>query len=127
MIKVATVLLLSLFVSACAIDSTNNVVLKQAYSSGKSKVATLFLKEVGATSDNSLQVSVAPANQKLGKEEVGNAFTADSGHNEATQDSSSVNMLWLSGDTLLIEYDKKLRVFTQNHKVGNTIIIYRER
>ena len=92
-----------------------------------SKKAILFLKEGNATADNSLQVTVTGHDHQLDKKEVGNTFSVDSDHNATNQDSSSINFTWLANDTLRIDYDKKLRTFTQESNVEGVIIIYEAR
>ena len=61
------------------------------------------------------------------KKEVGNTFTADSDHNATKQDSSSINFIWLTNDSLKIEYDRKLRTFIKRTKVEDVTIFYKSR
>ena len=61
------------------------------------------------------------------KKEVGNTFTADSDHNATKQDSSSINFIWLTNDSLKIEYDRNLRIFIKETKVEDVTILYKAR
>jgi hypothetical protein len=108
-------------------DVGKNYSLKEAYNKKGSKKAILFSKEGNATSDNSLQVTVEGYDYKFDKTAVGNTFTVDSDHNSAKQDSSSINFTWLTNDTLQIDYDKKLRVFIQEKKVEDVVVLYKSR
>lgn len=124
MVKLAIIILFSLVLTACDLGGSNNVVLKQSYNTNKEKRAVLFLKENGATSDNSLQVSILSSNHELSKEEAGNVFTVDSNHDSTSQNENSINILWISIDTLKIEYDKRLRTFIKESSLAGVTILY---
>jgi hypothetical protein len=117
---------LFLFLGSC-VNMSENVVLNEVYNLKRSKKAILFLKYTGATDDNSLQVTVANDNYEFTKKENGNAFIVNSDHNSTTQDNKSIRLIWVSDDTLLVEYDKELRTFVKNTNVQNVIIVYKER
>ena len=108
-------------------DVGNNTLVKETYNNNASKKAILFFKGENATSDISLQVIIAGYDHELKKQEVGNAFTVDSDHNATKQDSSSIDFIWLTNDTLKIEYDKKLRTFIMETKVQGVNILYKSR
>jgi hypothetical protein len=124
MVKLAIIILFSWILTACGLGDSNNVLLKQIYSTNKKKRAVLFLKENGATSDNSLQVSILSANHELSKEEAGNVFTVNSNHDSTSQNENSINILWVSNDTLKIEYDKRLRTFIKESNLEGVTILY---
>src|SRR5439155_4189677 len=96
--------------------------LKESYNPQHTKKAVLFLKGGNATMDNSLQVSVVDYDYTLGNHEVGNTFTVDSDHNLADLNSTSINLIWLSNDTLEIGFDIRLRTFIQNKSVNGVTI-----
>lgn len=124
MVRLAITIVFSLVLSACDIGGNNNVLLKQIYNTNNEKRAVLFLKENGATSDNSLQVSILSANHELSKEEAGNVFTVDSNHDSTSQNENSMNILWVSNDSLKIEYDKRLRTFIKESTHEGVTIVY---
>ncbi len=49
--------------------------------------------------------------------EIGNTFTVDSNHGATEPDIASINLSWLSNDTLQIDFDQKLRTFIQEKKL----------
>jgi thioredoxin-related protein len=124
MVKVVIVLFISLFLSACDLNDSKNVILKQVHNHNRIKKAVLFLKQNGATLDNSIQVSIFPVDRELRNEDVGNVFTVDSNHDSACQSNRAVDILWLSTVTLRIEYDKKLRTFTKMNALDGITVVY---
>lgn len=124
MVRLVIITLFSLALASCDLGDSHNVILKQIYNASKSKKAVLFLKELGATSDNSLQVSILSTNHKLSKSEGGNIFTVDSDHGATSQTKNSINIIWVSNDTLKIEYDKRLRTFVKESNFAGIQVIY---
>jgi hypothetical protein len=126
MIKFILTFITALVLTSCfnLFGSGANSLIKESYNQQSGRKAILFLKEGNATLDNSLQVSVVGYDYELEKNVVGNAFTVDSDHNKAPQDSSSINFVWLTNDSLRIDFDKRLRTFIQNSYVNGVTIIY---
>jgi hypothetical protein len=92
--------------------------------------AVEFERDCGATTDVSTQVSVMESQKKLGSDDTGNAFTADSNHGSVSVHSSGVmelDMKRLNSNTLEIEYPAGARVFSSNNNVGEVAIQYRAR
>lgn len=104
------------------LGSSKNEILKEVVSPKNSKKAIFFIKYSGATSDNSLQISLKEENYKLKESENGNIFTSDSDHGQVRLDTSVLKLLWINEDTLSVQYSKKLRVFVQNKNFLNTVI-----
>lgn len=125
--RLGIITLLSLGLTSCDWGLSNNVIFKQIYNASKNKKAVLFFKENGATADNSLQVSILSADHELNKGEVGNVFTVDSNHDSTSQTESSINILWISNDTLKIEYDKRLRTFIKESNFTGIWVIYEQK
>lgn len=117
---------LIIFLSSCfqLLEPGNNEVLKDIYSPSKKNRAILFLKNGNATTDNSLQVSIKKAEDKLDQTEAGNIFTTDANHGKARIDSNAIDLRWIDNNNLLITYYKNLRTFTQVKKMGNINIKY---
>jgi hypothetical protein len=87
--------------------------------------AVLFQRDCGATTGFSSQVSVT--NAGVTPSGGGNVFVADDDRGAASAASWGgpwVELRWLSPQTLLIRYDAKARVFTQNESVSGVRISY---
>ena len=125
MLKLLIILFLSLCLSSCfEFFDGPSTFIKERYNPQHTKKAILFLKGGNATMDNSLQVSVVDYEYTLGNHEVGNTFTVDSDHNLADLNSTSINLIWLTNETLEIGYDIRLRTFIQNKSVNGVTIVY---
>lgn len=90
----------------------------------KTKQAILFIKGGDATSDDSYQISVKAAGDKLDEVEVGNAFTCDDNHGAARADSNTIKLTWLTNDKLQIKYEKHVRTFIQEKEVEGIKVSY---
>jgi hypothetical protein len=119
-------IVLVLFLGSC-IELSENVVLNEIYNLERNKKVVLFMKYAGATVDNSLQISIIDADDKIAGDDVGNVFTADSDHNSTSLNNNSISLLWISNDTIQVEYDRRLRTFIKNRNVSKVAIVYRER
>lgn len=124
LVKLVFIILFIFLLDGCDINDSRNVVLSQAYNSNKSRIAVVFLKENGATIDNSLQVSIFSSNHKMSDHDVGNVLTTDSNHDSGTQSENSISILWHSEDTVIIKYDKSLRTFTKESYVEGVTVLY---
>lgn len=85
--------------------------------------ASLFMRECGATTDFTTQVSVDP----WFWQGIGNAFVAD-GYNGGTRGPWGgpwADMKWTGPNELLVTYDRQARVFDRNELVGGVRITYR--
>jgi hypothetical protein len=129
MCKFIVISLFSLCFCSCfqLFDVGQNTFIKESYNPQQSKKAVLFLKGGNATTDNSLQVTVNGYEYELENKEVGNTFIVDSDHNNTIQDSAAINFIWLSNDTLQIDFDGRLRTFIQNRSVNGVTIMYKTR
>ena len=122
--KNVAVALLAIVVSGCSDACHNSTVSTAAAPSGDWK-GVLFQRDCGATTGFSSQVSVTKADEAVTG--VGNAFLADTDHGAARAASWGgpwVELRWLSPGNLLIRYDAKARVFTQNERVSGVRISY---
>jgi hypothetical protein len=126
---IPTILSLTLTLTSCfslGDDTGINTFIKETSNDRHNKKAILFLKEASLSSD-SYQVTVCDNDHKLDKGEVGNTFTVDTNYDSTFLDKKSINFIWLSNDTLQIDYDKKLRTFIQEKKADGITIIYKGR
>jgi len=118
--------LFCLLTNSCNIlGDTKNELIKEDSNCHSVYKAVLFLKYAGATSDNSIQLSIIKKQQKLKNKMAGNIFTADSDHGRTVIDNSSAFIEWLSCDTLRVTYDSRLIVFNQQSIYKDFVIIYR--
>ena len=83
----------------------------------------MFMRECGATTDFSTQVSVDPGIF----ESVGTAFVADAynGGKRGPWGGPWATMKWVAPSHLLVSYDKQARVFTRNTTVQGVTVTYR--
>ena len=118
--------LFCLLTNSCNIlGDTKNELIKEDSDCNSEYKAVLFLKYAGATSDNSIQLSIIKKQQELKNKMAGNIFTADSDHGRTVIDNSSAFIEWLSCDTLRVTYDSRLRIFNQQSIYKDFVIIYR--
>jgi hypothetical protein len=122
MLRLKNVLLLfTIIFSSCNIaDDSSNEIIKEVLNGGNKK-AVLFYKYGGATVPDSYQVSIMSINKVLAKEEAGNVFTCKDFGKE------TISIKWLSKDSLLIEYKKKVVVYIKKTKIDGVSILYREK
>jgi hypothetical protein len=124
--KVTLLCILTVLFCSCVqiLDEPETSFVKSLQNSGKTRKAVLLQSFGNATVDLSLQVSILSSNYKLLGTEVGNTFIVDTNHGMADLDSSSVNLKWISNDTLQIEYDKKLRTYKKESTVAGVHVFY---
>ena len=111
-------------------DMCGNEVVTEIRSPDGRHKAVEFERDCGATTDFSTQVSVIKSEKRLGSDDAGNAFTADSNHGSVPVHAAGVMELdikWLNSNTLQIEYPAGARVFSRNNKVGDVVIQYTAR
>lgn len=94
-------------------DMCANSVLEEIRSPDRQQRAVVFLRDCGATTSDSTQISVLPANAAL-ENESGNLFVAD------RLDRHGVTVRWLDRDALEISYPREARVFRAEARVAQT-------
>jgi hypothetical protein len=117
---------LSLCLPACSgIVCSNQTVASLKSPDGKHR-AILFMRECGATTDYTTQVSVV--NSWWPFHGIGNAFVADaydSGAKRGSWGGPWAQIAWASPQQLLVTYDGRSRVFTQNVTATGVRVTYR--
>ena len=111
-------------VSGCSDACQNSTISTATAPSGDLK-AVLFQRDCGSTTGFSSQVSVTEPDEAPSG--GGNAFIADTDHGIAKTASWGgpwVELRWVSAQELLIRYDAKARVFTQNATVSGVTVTY---
>ena len=125
---IQTILILVFTLTSClSLGDGSNTIIKESANKRQDKKAVLFLRQAGATVSDSYQVTVMEYDTKFDTTSVGNTFTVDTDHGKTFLDSTSIDLSWLSNDTLEIIYNKKLRTFVQKMKVAGVTIIYKAR
>lgn len=119
---------IGLLIDSCTIlDSGENSVISEIYNKQKNKKVILFIKGGNATVDNSFQALISKADYKINNKDNGNIFVVDSNHSKAVIDSVCVTASWISNDSVMIEYDKRLRTFRKDSVFENVKIVYKEK
>ena len=124
MSKIASAAFMATLVYGCSDACQNSIVSTAVAPSGDFR-AVLFQRDCGATTGFSSQVSVTDADDAPSG--GGNAFVADTDHGLASSamwGGPWVELRWLSPRQLLIRYDAKARVFTQNATVSEMTVTY---
>ncbi len=86
--------------------------------SGDNKLKVIkFGRDCGATTKISIQLSLIKFTDSL-PNETGNIFICDS------QNDTSVRALWVNTSTILVSYDKDLKIFKKDSLVNNIKILY---
>jgi len=91
----------------------------------------LMVRNAGATTDYSTQLSVVPAHGRLSREialgRPGNVFIADGNHGAVAVDNRGrihVDVVWQSPNVVLITFPPSSRVFKQERRFQSVIINY---
>lgn len=103
----------------------NDIITVSASPDGKKK-AIVFVRDCGATTDSSTQVSILPFKKNLSNES-GNAFVADSDHGKAATGQwggPNVAVSWHGKDRIIISYANKSRVFKKEENIAGVRITY---
>ena len=110
---ILTILSLTIFLTSCInlFDAPQMTLVKTASNLGRTKKAVLLQDAGNATVDRSLQVSIFNDDYTVSGKEIGNTFTVDRNHGATVLDAASINLSWLSNDTLQIDFDQKLKTF----------------
>lgn len=126
---ILTIFILTIILTSCfnIFEAPSTILIKTSSNKNKTKKAVLLQEDGNATVDISLQVSVLNNDYKLSGKESGNTFIVDANHVATGLNPASINFIWLGNDTLQIDYDKKLRTFTQLKKIDGVTIIYKAR
>ncbi|MBX9782615.1 MAG: hypothetical protein K2X48_04890 [Chitinophagaceae bacterium] len=104
-------------------DNKNEIVKRSSDYKGI-KNSILFIKSGGATVGDSYQISILSYQDKLKDSDIGNIFIADDHDSAISSDTSRVNFVWISFDTLKVSFDKRLRVFKMETKMKDATIVY---
>ncbi|MFZ0814338.1 MAG: hypothetical protein WAM78_02400 [Candidatus Sulfotelmatobacter sp.] len=91
----------------------------------------LMIRNAGATTDYSTQLSVISAGERVSRElalcRPGNVFIADGNHGAVAVDhrgSMHVDVVWQSPNLVLITFPPRARVFKQERRFQSVIVNY---
>ena len=122
-----TTIALSLCLFGCA-DPCLNTPVDQAISPDGKLKAAIFVRDCGATSTWSTQVSIIEAGDSYGPR--GNIFIVDDGHNDVERNAArgpQVDVEWTGSNRLLITYAARSRTFLQEYEFDGIAINYETR
>ncbi|MGH9792758.1 MAG: hypothetical protein ACRD5W_16245 [Candidatus Acidiferrales bacterium] len=121
------ILFLLYLASACGICS-NDVAWESTSPDGKLK-AVIFMRNCGATTDFSTQVSILESSATL-PNDSGSIFIADADHGAVLVNRKGimdVRLTWKSQHRLVISYPGRARIFEQENVVRGVAIRYEAR
>ncbi|HWB85680.1 MAG TPA: hypothetical protein VG675_16165 [Bryobacteraceae bacterium] len=104
----------------------SNQIVKEVPSPDGTKKAIIFVRDCGATTGFSTDVSVINANETL-PSSAGNVFIADANHGGvplAKNNALDVNAVWTSANRLVIHYPAGARNFLQDPARAGVAIQY---
>jgi hypothetical protein len=107
-----------------------NDVVEQVKSPDGQNKAVIFVRNCGATTDFSTQVSIMPPTKNINHADTGNVFTADSDHGAAAVSglgALDVRVAWSSPTSITISHPLRARVFVKETKYKNIAINYSTR
>lgn len=112
--------------TACSdLSDCRNQVLAEKTSPDGWHVATLFVRDCGATTGYATQLAIAERGVPLDRATV--AFIADEDHGSALTQGPAIwtEMRWTNSAELFFAYAEQARIFRRQHRIGNIRIRYR--
>lgn len=110
--------------SGCA-DACQNTILSSTTSPDGERHAVLFMRDCGATTDFSTQVSIL--RDEAPPAGAGNLFTADGGSASAPPTDHGgpwAEVVWQGPRRLLVRYDSMAEVYKQQDQVAGVTVTY---
>lgn len=111
-IAVLIIALFSIAITGCT-KGTNNKVLHTVKSPDAKYIAYIFIRDLGATTKASYQLSIFP---------IGTALINESGNIFVSYEP--FNIKWKDSKNLVVTYSKKAEIFKQETKYDDLIIQY---
>lgn len=125
-LKNAILIMCLLFFCGCsAADMCANKPLAEYFNRTKNHKIIKFDRNCGATTANSIQLSVIPVEEDL-ENSAGNIFIANSLSGNDLKNDKSVLVSWLNDHTIKVKYDSRLKIFKKESANGKFKIIYEE-
>ena len=104
------------FVGCSSFDPCENTFIRQAASPDGKLKAVVFSRGCGATTSETVQISILAANASL-PHEAGNVFVVE---------ESNVYVKWLSSSQLQVTAPAASKIYTKEQKYGSITIIYKQ-
>ena len=107
-------------------DACGNQVVARVPSPDGVHVAVVFVRDCGATTDYSTQVSLLDAHEAVPPER-GNIFSADTDHGAApgaAWGGPEVQIHWSGNSRLMLSYHRAARIFLRESSQSGVAIIY---
>jgi hypothetical protein len=121
-----SLLLLLFILTNCNLNiagDCNNHVYQEINNNSKTFRIVKFDRGCGATTGNSIQLSVVSYNDSL-PNETGNLFISNSKVGGYIERDTSVQASWLDDTTIMVRHDKDLEIFKKDSMVERTRIVY---
>jgi hypothetical protein len=109
-----------LLAAGCVDDPCGNRVVSDVPSPSGRHHAVVFMRDCGATTGFSLQVSVLPSGRTIGNQ-AGNVLVADAGHLDLPLKATAV---WEADNALRLAYDARLRTFRKEATIGEVSVLF---
>jgi hypothetical protein len=121
--RIGSVLPILLCLGACSSPLCSSKTVTSLRSPTGEHRAVMFMRECGATTDFTTQVSIDPQIWQW----VGNVFVADAYDGGRREDWGGpwADIRWTGPNELLVTYDRHARVFDRNAAVGDVKVTYR--
>jgi hypothetical protein len=114
---------LTIFYSCILFPSPQNSLINEVYNQRGSKKAVLFIRRGNATVDDSFHLLLTGYDHEFTSSDMGNILVVDSEKNPGI-DSSAVSATWISNDSLLVSYQKGLRIFRADSTFEEVKILF---
>ena len=126
-IIVTAVIYFGIIIYSFGSDLCGNEIIETKISPNSTHKIIIFQRNCGATTDFSTQISVLEMDENI-ENKSGNIFSADSDHGKAELTANGIintKIKWINEKTVLIEYDKNVRVFQNEESINNINIRYK--
>jgi hypothetical protein len=107
-------------------DGCNDVVISSIPSPGGTKKAVIFVRDCGATTGFSTQISVLDSSASI-THRSGNVFSADDNHGAVKlgkRGELTVRVRWADENHLVITFPASSQVFRRDSQVGNVYVTF---
>jgi hypothetical protein len=116
-----------LIVSAASLTSCFNKEKKMIYevkSKDTNQKAILAISSAEWNVGDAYHVYILSEDESIEGNDYGIVFTANEWDNVLPRDSSKIKLKWLHGDTLMVSFNRKLRIYNQVIRTRDNIIVY---
>ena len=116
-----------IMISSCSIfGPPENKISIDIANQSKNRKAALFIKGGNATVDDSVHLTLCEFNCRISNKATGNIFIADTNYGRVSL-NNSITLNWTGNDSLIVSFDKLLRVFKKEKMYQGVTIVYKEK